>query len=203
MSRPPVTRSLLPALALVFGLGTGPAQAIPFLGEIQAFAFNFCPRDWVPADGTILPVSQYPALFSLYGTRFGGNGSTNFGLPDLRGRSMVGASSSPNFGLTRYQIGQTAGQETVTLTVGQMPNHTHTVNATGALGDQVAPNGHVLAYAQDNGQDVFLYHDGPSDATMDAETIGQGGMNQPHENRPPYLAVNYCVATQGIYPARP
>src|SRR5262247_1539362 len=115
----------------------------PFLGQIQPFGFNFAPTGWATCDGQILSIAQNTALFSLLGTTFGGNGQTTFGLPDLRGRVPIGQGQGP--GLANYTLGQTGGQETVTLITSQMPQHTHSLVGVTEAGDTNVPTGAFLA----------------------------------------------------------
>ena len=166
-------------------------MAEPFLGSIVLFAGNFAPRGWAFCSGQILPISQNTALFSILGTTYGGNGQTTFALPDLRGRAALHAGQGP--GLASYALGQAAGEESVTLNVNQIPAHGHAQPATGAdettnrPGNAVPAKGGVYA--------------GSSDGTTMAPTTAAGG-NQPHDNRSPYLTLNYIIALEGIFPSR-
>lgn len=162
----------------------------PFLGEIRPFGFNFAPRGWAACDGQVLPILQNQALFSLLGTTYGGDGRTTFALPDLRGRAAmhVGASNPQ---------GQSAGSETVQLTINQIPSHTHSVSCSNAAGNQAGPAGGF--WAQDN-QSYKLYSNS-SDSALAAGAVGAVG-GQPHPNLQPYLCVNFCIALQGIFPSR-
>ncbi len=186
--------------------------ADPFLGSVCTFGFNFCPRGWVEANGALLPISQNTALFSLLGTFYGGNGQTTFGLPDLRGRSIVGQGQGPN--LTPIQIGEAGGNESVLLSQSQMPAHTHqaftTVNVklrgTNAAGTTDTPGGNVLGkYARTN-----TYSTGASDVDMGntaiaataTTTTNSAGGNASFNVRSPYLGMITCIATQGIFPSR-
>ena len=196
-----------------------PAQACGadvYLGTICQFGFNFAPRGFALAQGQLLPIAQYSALFSLFGTTYGGDGRTTFALPDLRGRVAVGMGNGP--GLSNYVIGAKSGVENVTLNVKQMPSHNHsattdvtvtsTVNAYNSAGNQDTPSGHI--WASENRTDV--YSDQAPDVTMTAAAIANAssattsitntGGSQPHENRMPYLVINYSVALQGIFPSR-
>jgi microcystin-dependent protein len=158
----------------------------PFIGRVAIFAFTFAPRNWAACDGSVLQISQNTALFSLIQTFYGGNGMTTFALPEMRGRAPLNRD-----GGTLVQ-GNTGGQAAVALTVAQMPAHTHVAHATSAPQTTNRPGGALPstggAYA-------------PSDGTlMDAEAIAIGGGGQPHENLPPYLVLNLCVALAGIFP---
>jgi microcystin-dependent protein len=176
-------------------------MATPFIGQITLFAGNFAPRGYAFCNGQLLPIQQYTALFSLLGTTYGGNGQTNFALPDLRGRVPIHAGQGP--GLSNYQLGQRAGQEAVTLTASEIPSHGHTasVNASSGAPNTVSPGGAVPAVsAQGN-----AYATGSPTLTAmsaSAATVGLAGNNQPHTNMQPYLALNFIIALQGIYPSR-
>lgn len=168
-----------------------------FLGEIDLVAFNFAPQGWAMCQGQILSISQNTALFSLLGTTYGGNGTTNFALPDLRGRRII--SSGQGAGLSNYSLGETGGEETVTLTVAQMPSHTHQVNANTAVGTALTPAGNAWA----SQTSTSLYSNSPTaTASLAPQAIGFSGGSQPHDNMPPYLVLNYIIALQGIYPSR-
>lgn len=186
------------ALALVTGAALLPAGAAlaqtPMLGETRAFGFNFCPRGWAATDGQILPISQNQALYSLLGTNFGGDGRTTFGLPDYRGRSPVGISynSAPN-----YNLGQKGGAESATMTVGHMPTHNHAVNTVSATGDRGRPNSDFLASTTAN-----IYSTATPTAVMDPAMIGSAGGGQPFATMPPFVTINWCIATQGLFPSR-
>ncbi|MCB9745839.1 MAG: phage tail protein [Alphaproteobacteria bacterium] len=162
----------------------------PFLGQVTIFAGNFAPRGWAFCDGQLLPISQYSALFSILGTTYGGDGRTTFALPDLRGRTPIGPRNGP--GLSDYRLGQQGGSQTNTLTVSEMPSHNHsaslqTYGKAGALGDPVGlVNGPVDTSAPIN----------------TSATVGNTGGNQPVNNLQPYLAINYIIALQGIFPSR-
>jgi microcystin-dependent protein len=198
----------------------------PFVGQIQAFGFNFAPRGWCPCDGRQLPISQWTAVFSLLGTTYGGNGQTTFAVPDLRGRAMVNQGQGP--GLSLYQLGQTVGHESTTLNTNQMPQHTHqaassphthTATATSTLyaesdpGAFANPIGRMLAtvgnmYADpDPGNNRAMGPDSVQttvavDAATAGVTIGIAGGSQAFDNRSPMLCVNICIALEGIFPPR-
>jgi len=175
----------------------------PFIGEIRIFAGNFAPRDWALCDGRSLPVNQYQALFALLGTIYGGDGKTNFKLPDLRGRVPVGMGAGP--GLSNYNEGQQGGSENVTLSTTQIPSHTHdfSLNGNSAAGNKTSPIGNYPATINDNGQGFGLsgYSD-TSNGVMHKETSTVAGGNQPHSNIQPYLSINFIIALQGIFPTR-
>lgn len=169
----------------------------PFIGEVKLFAGSFAPRGWAFCDGQLLSVSQNTALFSIIGTAFGGDGRTTFALPDLRGRVPLGPRHGA--GLSNYIEGQKGGTENVTLTTAQMPNHSHSLNANSNPGTTNVPTNHVLANtaAFDN-----EYTATSPDTQMSTQAIGNTGGGQSHENRQPYLAINYIIAIMGTYPSR-
>jgi microcystin-dependent protein len=180
-------------------------MAEPFLGEIRLVGFNFAPVGWALCAGQILPINQNTALFSLLGTTYGGNGTTNFALPDLRGRAALGFGQGP--GLSNYDLGQSTGTETVTLTVGQMPAHSHLVGANAANATVASPSGADLAQSLEpsgRGTPVNTYSTPPMTAkvTLDPTTVQPSGGSQPHSNIQPVLAMNYIIALQGIFPSR-
>ena len=168
----------------------------PFLAEIRIFGFNFAPRGWALCDGQILPINQNQSLYSLLGTTYGGDGRTTFALPDLRGRVPihVGASDGRN-----YQLGQKAGEETHTLSVSEMPQHGHAAQASSAGADSPLAANDVLATTSA----VDIYVDNPSSlAAMRNAAIRPAGGSQAHENMQPFLALNFCIALQGLFPSR-
>ncbi|MBX3574217.1 MAG: phage tail protein [Mesorhizobium sp.] len=170
----------------------------PFLGEMMMVGYTFCPRNFAEANGLLLPIAQNTALFSLLGTTFGGNGQTTFALPDLRGRAPINQGQGP--GLSNYVLGQIGGQESFTLLVSQMPAHNHLVNATNTTADKTGPGGKFLALASGG---ISIYHEGPANKVMDPAMITPTGGSQPVGHRGPYLAMRWCIATNGIFPSRP
>jgi microcystin-dependent protein len=172
----------------------------PFLGEIRPWGLNYAPRGWALCQGQTLPISQFAALFSLLGTNYGGNGTTNFQLPDLQGRVPMKYGTDPVG--NNYAIGQEGGEEAITLQPGQMPIHTHTLSGSTGIGRRAVPvPGAALATTNRGG---FFY--AASNSTLTAINPGsvsiyQGG-NQPHTNLQPYLAINWCIAMNGIFPSR-
>jgi microcystin-dependent protein len=170
----------------------------PFLGEIRIFAGNFPPKNWAFCNGGILPISQYTALFSLLGTNFGGNGTTNFGLPNLVDRVPIHWGQGN--GMTMRDLGETGGEITVTLTTETMAGHAHAPSAfTGAATEVPPTNGTWSTSSTRDKQFVAP----PTNAPMAATLIDPAGGNQPHENRQPYIAVNYIIALAGVFPQRP
>lgn len=191
------------ALFLYGSLVSKPAQACntePMLAVMCVFAGNFEPRGYQFARGQLLPISQNSALFSLLGATYGGDGRTTFALPDTRGRSVIGAGRGP--GLSEYPLGQVGGFESVTLTEAQIPliNPTATVRAQSGAGNNTDPNGRV--WAELSRQNI--YSDAPPDVSMNsgAVTINSFGGGRPHENRSPFIAMNWIIAVQGVYPSR-
>ncbi|WP_028652994.1 phage tail protein [Nocardioides halotolerans] len=165
-------------------------MAEPFLGEIRLMSFNFAPKGWAACDGQILPINQNQALFSLLGTMYGGNGQTTFALPDLRGRVPIHQSDF-------HTMGERAGQEAHTLTVAELPQHTHVVHATTATGDTPVAPGNLLADSPSQ-----LYGSPSGLTTLHPSTVGAVGGSQPHQNLQPYLTLNYCIAiSAGIFPS--
>lgn len=192
---------LAASAAIGASMSAAPAQASsnPFLGEIQPYGFNFCPRGWAATNGQLLAISQNTALFSLLGTTYGGDGRTTFALPNLQSRVAIHQGRGP--GLSTYLMGQTGGSERNTLTVAQMPSHNHSVNVnTTAAADSGNPNGNHFARSS-----TLIYEDtegATPGAAMAADTIGNAGGNQPVNNIQPFLTVNYCIATVGVFPSR-
>ena len=170
----------------------------PFIGQIIRVAFPFAPKGYALCSGQILPISANQALFSLLGTTYGGNGTTTFGLPNLQGRIPLGSGQGP--GLSNYALGQTAGEDAHTLTVNEMPSHNHVMNCDSQTGTMPTPGGHLFAEEQLGA--AILYSDQAPDGIMNPGAIGSTGGSQPHNNVMPTLAVNFCIATQGIYPPR-
>jgi len=173
----------------------------PFIGEIRIFAGNFAPRGWALCNGQLLPISQNTALFSLLGTTYGGDGRTNFALPNLQSRAPLHPGQGP--GLSDRQLGEMGGQENVTLLTTQMPSHTHGVRCSSAIGDQTTPGGNVWAAgAGRRGQAFYANAPGTNPPAMSAAAIGVAGGDQPHNNLPPYLTLTFIIALQGIFPPR-
>jgi microcystin-dependent protein len=164
-----------------------------YIGQIQAFGFNFAPRNWAFCNGQIMSIAQNTALFSLLGTTYGGNGQTTFALPDLRGRASMHYGQGP--GLSNYTIGEQAGSETVTLLITEMPGHNHTLSAAsgGKLNNVPAAN---------NFGGANIYTNASLDSVLDPATIGPAGGSQPHQNMQPYLVLNWCICINGIFPSR-
>lgn len=178
-------------------------MTVPFLAEIRIMAFNFPPKGWATCDGQLLPINQNQGLFSLLGTTYGGDGRVNFGLPDLRARIPINQGAG-------HTLGERAGENAHTLNIGELSGHNHTVNAIQAAAGSGA-GGHTptttkyLAQASAIGgttTDVSLYGTGNPAQSFDPSSINSTGGNQPHENRQPYLGLNFCIALQGIFPSQ-
>jgi microcystin-dependent protein len=173
-------------------------MADPFVAEIRIFPFNFAPTGWAFCDGQLLPLSQNTALFSLLGTTYGGNGKSNFALPDLQGRASMHPGQGP--GLSLHDLGEVGGSETVSLLESEVPAHSHAGRAIGGeIGDLQQPSPARALARSGNG---FAYVSGPADATMAAQVLTPTGGDQPHNNMQPYLTLNYCIALQGVFPPR-
>jgi microcystin-dependent protein len=178
----------------------------PFVAEITMFAFNFAPTGWAFCAGQLLPISQNTALFSLLGTMYGGDGKSNFALPNLQGNAAINMGQGP--GLSDYFEGETSGSPTVSLLVSEIPAHSHTMNATTNQGTTQTSAGNMLALAQggtkQNSFNADIYSTVPNNATtgLSPLAIGVAGSGLPHNNMQPYLALNFCIALQGVFPAR-
>src|SRR4051794_988087 len=162
----------------------------PFLGEIRLMSFNFAPRGWAQCNGQLLPINQNQALFALLGTQFGGNGQTTFGLPDLRDRVPV------HLGGSMTSVGQRGGEAAHTLSVNELPAHTHVVSASSATtGGTAQPTGRYLG-GIGNG-----YHAPASGVALRPGTVANTGGGQAHTNQQPYLTLMFCIALAGIFPS--
>jgi microcystin-dependent protein len=177
---------------------TAAAQSEPFIGQIACAGFNFAPKGWALAEGQLLPIAQNTTLFSLLGTTFGGNGTTNFALPDLRGRMILGAGAGPS--LTPRTLGEKGGAENVTLATANLPSHTHTFAPLGSTNDatSISPAGKVAASKARTTQ-----HAEPTNTVaMQAGTTSATGGNVPVDKMPPFLTMNCFIALVGVYPPR-
>jgi microcystin-dependent protein len=177
--------------------GTGLASAQEqYLGEVRLFGLNFCPIDWMQASGQILSISQFTALYSLYGTTYGGNGQTNFGLPNLNGRAPYG-SGSPG-----QPLGAVYGNSTVTLTIANLPAHTHQLFAsTNPPTTNTGQGG--LSASFNAGDKVYAASGSPANVPYSPTALGSTGGSLPLSIQSPALAMTWCVAVNGIYPTRP
>jgi microcystin-dependent protein len=169
----------------------------PFVAEIRIFAGNFAPIGWAFCDGQLIPISQNTALFSLLGTNYGGNGTSNFALPNLQGSSPLGYGQGP--GLTDRVLGETGGEQSVTLLQNELPAHSHTVEGT--TGSAVASPANATFSSLARGRPPAYGNTAPN-VQMSPGAISAVGGGQAHDNMPPYLAVNFIIALQGVFPAR-
>lgn len=165
----------------------------PFMGEIRMMSFIFAPKGWALCNGQFMPINQNQALFSLLGTQFGGNGQTNFALPDLRGRVPLHASNE-------FPTGAAGGQETVTLGVAHLPAHTHALNTSTGLATSASPAGALPGKKGRLGRDIFAAPDA-SGAALSPDSVRPTGGSQAHNNMQPFLAINFVIALQGIFPS--
>lgn len=164
-------------------------MAEPFLSEIRIFSFNFPPRGWALCNGQLLLIQQNQALFSLLGTTYGGNGMTNFALPNLQGRVPIHVGNG-------HTLGEAGGQEGVTLTTNQLPTHTHLAIGSANAAGVTIPSNNLLSQSP-----AGLYAPPASLVALDASSVSSIGGSQAHENRQPYLTLNFCIALQGIFPS--
>ncbi len=177
----------------------------PFIAQITVFGCNFAPQGWALCQGQLLAISQNTALFSLIGTYYGGNGTNNFALPDLRSRAPIGFGQGP--GLANYAIGETGGQETVSINNSSYPRHTHGLFAGASPATANTPSGSIEAEGQTGGRggavNLALYSASGTPTTLaPAALTAAAGGSQPHNNLQPYLTLNFCIALNGIFPAR-
>jgi microcystin-dependent protein len=169
----------------------------PFLAQIQIFGFNFAPRGWAFCNGQIFPISQNTALFSLLGTQYGGNGTSNFALPNLQSRVAIGQGNGP--GLTPRVVGEQGGEEFVTVLANQIPGHTHPARCNNAVGTSYDPTNQV--WSQDAGGNQE-YGSALAAGAMAPNAVLPAGGGGTHNNLQPFQVLNFCIALQGIFPAR-
>jgi microcystin-dependent protein len=175
-------------------------MADPFVAEIRIFPFNFAPKGWAFCNGQLLPLSQNTALFSLLGTTYGGNGKSNFALPDLQGRAPMHPGQGP--GLSLHDLGETGGSDTVTLLESEMPAHAHFLRAhNGDQADTQNPSPNTTFAQSANG---FAYQSNTSQSltNLSQQFLSPAGGSAPHNNLMPYLTFNFCIALQGVFPPR-
>lgn len=173
-------------------------MADPFVAEIRIFPFNFAPKGWAWCDGQLLPLSQNTALFSLLGTTYGGNGKSNFALPDLQGRAPMHPGQGP--GLSLHDLGETGGSQTVTLLESEIPSHSHALACNDRRGGSGVPVGQQFANAPDG-----LTYQTVTNANLVSlapEALAPAGGDEPHNNMQPYLTFYFCIALQGVFPPR-
>lgn len=174
-------------------------MADPFVAEIRIFPFNFAPRGWAWCDGQLLPLSQNTALFSLLGTTYGGNGKSNFALPDLQGRAPMHPGQGP--GLSLHDLGETGGSETVTLLESEIPSHSHAMQGTAGNANQNSP-GTLLLGRPFGGGSMYKPPAGASIVQMSPQALAPAGGDAPHNNMQPFLTFYFAIALQGVFPPR-
>lgn len=170
-------------------------MADPFVAEIRIVPFNFAPKGWAWCDGQLLPLSQNTALFSLLGTTYGGNGKSNFALPDLQGRAPMHPGQGP--GLSLHDLGESGGSETVSLLTSEIPGHRHQAYGSGADADTAAP-GNASWAGSEFGDSLRT----PASGTFGPEALASAGGSLPHNNMQPYLTLYFIIALQGVFPPR-
>jgi microcystin-dependent protein len=172
-------------------------MADPFVAEIRIFPFNFAPKGWAFCNGQLLPLSQNTALFSLLGTTYGGDGKSNFALPNLQGSAPMFWGQGP--GLSLYDEGETGGTEAETLLQAEIPAHSHALAASNQPGEDPSPSGRVLG--RSTGASLYQTAANPV-VPLSQQTLGPTGGSVPHNNMQPYLTLNFCIALQGVFPPR-
>ena len=173
-------------------------MANPFLGEVRAFPFNFAPKGWAFCDGQLLSIAQNTALFALLGTQFGGDGKSTFALPNLQGNVPLDFGQGP--GLTFYNMGDSGGAPSITLLTSEMPAHGHNAHCNSTAGNKTKPNG---SYWAKDAAGILSEYATPADGNqMSPQALAIAGNSQPHNNMQPFLTLNFCIALQGVFPAR-
>jgi microcystin-dependent protein len=172
----------------------------PFVAEIRIFPFNFAPKGWAWCDGQLLPLSQNTALFSLLGTTYGGDGKSNFALPDLQGRAPMHPGQGP--GLSLHDLGETGGSETVSLLESEIPGHSHQLRGDNQDPADTSAPGPAFVYAKSTGGFAYVVPPATPLVTMSDSIIAPAGGDQPHNNMQPYLTLYFNIALQGVYPPR-
>jgi microcystin-dependent protein len=175
-------------------------MADPFVAEIRIFPFNFAPKGWAFCDGQLLPLSQNTALFSLLGTTYGGDGKSNFALPNMQGNAPMHPGQGP--GLSLHDLGETGGSQTVSLLESEMPSHPHSLIAQVPPADTNLPTANVLARASVGGVNPYQPPAGAPLVMMSPNALTPAGGDQPHNNMQPYLTLSFCIALQGVFPPR-
>ena len=171
----------------------------PFVAEIRIYPFNFAPKGWAFCDGQILPLSQNTALFSLLGTTYGGDGKSNFALPNMQGNAPMHPGQGP--GLSLHDLGETGGSETVSLLESEIPSHSHAVMASASVGNRTTPQANSISRV--TGSTPFVPSSpSPPIVAFSGNSLAPAGGDQPHNNMQPYLTLNFCIALQGVFPPR-
>ncbi|HMK89120.1 MAG TPA: tail fiber protein [Methylocystis sp.] len=180
----------------------------PFVAQVALFPYNFAPRGWAFCRGQILPLSQNTALFSLLGTTYGGDGKSNFALPNLQAATPIHPGQGP--GLSSFALGDTGGESRVTLRQSEAPSHSHTMSATSTTGTTTTANNNLLALGLVPGGKtspsaiaaIYSTNTGNATTGLQPNSVSQAGGGQPHNNLQPYLGLSFCIALQGVYPPR-
>lgn len=169
-------------------------MAEPFLSEIRIMSFGFAPKGWAMCNGQLLPINQNQALFSLLGTTFGGDGRVNFALPDLRARTPIHVGSG-------HTLGERGGEPAHTLSIAELPTHTHVASGTSAIADQPTPGSNLLGTVDVTAFTTNVYAPLANPVAMAPQTVGNTGGSQAHLNMQPFLTLTFCIALQGIFPS--
>lgn len=174
----------------------------PTMGEVRIFAGTFAPRGWHFCDGSLISIANNEALFALLGTIYGGDGQTTFALPNLQGRNAAGTGAGP--GLPIMNQGEVGGAPAQTLTIQNMPSHSHSLGVSNSLGNSANPEGQYFAELNDSTSTFSVngYVSGPGDTTMSAHTLSSSGFGMPFSKTQPYLGLNFIIAMEGIFPSR-
>jgi len=171
----------------------------PFVAEIRIFPFNFAPKGWAFCDGQLLPLSQNTALFSLLGTTYGGDGKSNFALPDMQANTPMHPGQGP--GLSLHDLGETGGSETVSLLESEIPSHSHGLMGSAVASSKPNPAGNALCRVA-SGATPYLGPSGAPLSSFSPNALTPAGGDQPHNNLQPYLTLSFCIALQGVFPPR-
>jgi microcystin-dependent protein len=174
-------------------------MADPFVAEIRIFPFNFAPKGWAFCAGQLLPISQNTALFSLLGTTYGGDGKSNFALPNMQGNAPMHPGQGP--GLSLHDLGETGGSQTVSLLESEIPSHPHAMLAGSDAADNNSPQNNIAAPPAGRGNNLYITANSPL-SMMNPQALTPSGGDQPHNNMQPYLTLNFCIALQGVFPPR-
>jgi len=168
-------------------------MAEPFLSEIRIMSFGFPPKGWAQCNGQLLPINQNQGLFSLLGTTFGGDGRVNFALPNLQGRTPIHVGAG-------HTLGEPGGEQAHTLSIAELPQHTHVATGSSAAADAAVPTGNLLGVV-DNTTFDFAYSGASNLVAMSPQAVSNAGGSQAHQNMQPFLTLNFCIALQGIFPS--